>query len=202
MSIHRLKIDQQFAEIGVRSTPAKMNITLPRPQMRISTERPQMQIDRKAATFKVNRRKISNESGLKAPLELAKTFRNKGKQGALRGTGGAVDDGNFLSNHKVAGDKVPKLAKSKAMAALRKQDYNIGLMPQSSPEVTWDKGHMRINWSKHSVVIDFAGEYMPELSVDPKYSVEVFLRTQPYFRVMVEEAMDSGAPGRYVDQAI
>jgi hypothetical protein len=201
MSIQKLKIDQQIAEIGVRSTPARMNITLPRMQMKIHTEAPKMQIDKKAPTFKVNRQKISNESGLKAPLELAKTFRNKGNQGAMRGTRNAVDDGNFLSNPKVSGDKVPKLAAQKAMGALRKKDINIGLMPQGSPEVTWDKGYMRINWSKHSVVIDWDGEYMPQLTVDPRYSVEVFLRTEPYFRVMVEEAVDS-ARGRYVDRAI
>jgi len=200
MSIQRLKIDQQLAEIGVTSTPARMNITLPRMQMRVKTENAQMQIDRKAASFKINRKKINNESGLKAPLELAKTFRNKGRQGGHRGTKNAVDDGNFLANHKVQGDKVPKLAKNKAMSALQKKEMNIGLMPQTSPEVTWDKGHMRINWSKHSVVIDWDGEYMPELTVDPKYSVEVFLRTKPYFRVMVEEA--PSATGRYVDQAI
>jgi len=88
------------------------------------------------------------------------------------------------------------------MDTLRKKDVNVGLMPQSSPEVIWDTGHMRINWSKHSVVIDFSGEYMPEMTIDPKYSVEVFLRTEPYFRVMVEEVIDPGAPGRYVDRAV
>jgi len=203
MSIKRLNIDQQFAEIGVRSTPAKVNISLPRMHMRINTERPQMQIDRKAPSFKVNRKKINNESGLKAPLELAKTYRNKGRQAALRGAKNAKDDGNFIANPNIPGDKsMPTLAKNKMKRAMQKMDYNVGLMPASSPEVVWDKGHMRINWSKHSVVIDWDGEYMPEMTIDPKYSVEVFLRTQPYFRVMVEEAVESGAPGRYIDQAI
>jgi len=201
MAIQRLKIDQQFAEIGVRSSPARMNISTPRPQMRIKTETPQMQIDRKNASFKVNRRKINNESGLKAPLELAKTFRNKGRQGAHRAVRTNVDDGNFLANHNVPGDKVPKLAARKAMSALQKKDINIGLMPQTSPEVIWDRGHMRINWSKHSVVIDWDGEYMPTLTVDPKHSVEVFMRTEPFFRVMVEEMLPGGT-GRYIDQAI
>jgi len=202
MSIKRLNIDQQFAEIGVRSTPAKMNISLPRMQMRIRTETPQMQIDRKAPSFKVNRRKINNESGLAGSLELSKTFRNKGRQAALRGAKQAKDDGNFLANHRIPGDKVvPQLAKNKAMARAQKPDFNVGLMPAGSPEVTWDKGHMRVNWSKHSVVIDWDGEYMPELTIDPKYSVEVFLRKQPYFRVFVEEAVSPGA-GRYIDHAV
>ena len=202
MSIKRLNIDQQFAEIGVRSTPAKMNISMPRMQMRISTETPQMQIDRKAPTFKVNRKKINDSSGLKAPLELAKTYRDRGRQAALRGARQAKDDGNYIANPKIPGDKaIPQLAKNKASARLQKPDYNVGLMPASSPEVVWDKGYMRVNWSKHSVVIDWDGEYMPEMTVDPKYSVEVFLRKQPYFRVFVEEAVSPGA-GRYIDHAV
>jgi hypothetical protein len=92
------------------------------------------------------------------------------------------------------------LAKNKAMARLRKPETNIGLMPASPPEVTWDKGYMRINWSKHNIIIDYSGEYMPDMTVDPKYSIEVFLRTQPYFRVMVEEVLPNA--GRYVDRAI
>ncbi|MDR2599760.1 MAG: DUF6470 family protein [Oscillospiraceae bacterium] len=201
MSLLKLNIDQQLAQIGVRTTSARLNISLPRKNISIKSERPKMSIDKKAPTFKVNRQKINNESGLKSTGELAKTFRNKGRQAALQAAATAKNDGNFLANPKLPADKaIPQLAKNKTMARLGTKEYNIGLMPQSSPEVTWDKGHMRINWSKHSVVIDFSGDYMPDMSVDPKHSVEVFLREQPYFRVMVEEMIPNA--GRYIDHAI
>ena len=61
---------------------------------------------------------------------------------------------------------------------------------------------MSINWSKHSILIDWDGEYMPQLTIDPKYSIEVFMRTEPYFRISVEEIAMPGMTGRYVDQAI
>jgi hypothetical protein len=200
MSLKRINIDQQYAEIGVRYTPAKLNISMPRGQMSITNVRPQMHIERQAPSFRVNKRKQNNESGLKGPLELAKTFRNKGRQSALRGAAKFKEDGNFLANHKIPGDKVPSLAKKRATERLGPKNVNIGLIPQTSPEVTWDKGYMRINWSKHSIAIDWHGDYMPDMTVDPKHSVEVFLRTQPYFRVMVEEVFDSR--GRYIDHAI
>ena len=201
MSIKRLIIDQQPGAIGIRNTPAKMNISIPKSQISIKNERSQLQIDRKAPSFKVNQKKIRNESGLKDPAELSRIFRNKGRQAALRGARQNTEDGNFLANPKIPGDKsVPRLAKNKAMSRLQKPEINVGLMPQSAPEITWEKGYMRLNWSKHSVVIDWNGEYLPEMTVDPQYSVEVFMRTKPYFRVMVEEALDT--PGRYVDRAI
>jgi len=198
-----LNIDQQFAEIGVRSVRAKVNISSPRMQMRIRTETPQMSIDRKAPSFIVNRSKYNTKPGLKAPLDLAKSQRNKGRQAAFRSAQHAKDDGNVLANTKLPVEKSMQiLAKNKMKRTLQSPDVNLGSVSTSPREVTFDKGHMRINWSKHSVAIDWDGEYMPQMTVDPKYSVEVYLRTQPYFRVMVEEVIDPNAPGRYIDQAI
>ena len=200
MAIQQIRIVQQRAEIGVRTTPAKLNIQMPRGQININNQTPQMSIDEKMPTFKVDRQKLNSEIGLAGPLTLAKDFRNKGKQTALRAAAAAKNDGNLLANHKIPGDKVPRVARNRAMERLGTKDFNVGLMPQSPPEVSWDKGYMRINWSSHSVVIDYSGDYKPDISVDQKYSVEVFLRTKPYIRVMVEEAVSS--TGKYIDQAI
>lgn len=203
-NIQKIVIDQQLAEVGVRSVAAKMHITLPRMQMKIATETPEMEIDRKAPTFKVNRKKINSESGLKSPAEITTAYRDAGRTAALRGARTAAEDGNFLGDPaKKPGDRVPKLAHNKSMAAvMKKKQTNIALMPKSSPEVEWDRGYMRINWSKHSIVIDWDGEYMPQLTVDPKYSLEIFLRTEPYFRISVQDMVDPNMPGRLVDRAI
>jgi len=201
--IQKIIINQQLAELGIRSTPGKLNLSFPRMKMRITNEPTQMEIESKTPTFRINRKKINSESGLKAPMELAKEFRDEGRTGALRGARTAADDGNFLGETRRKGDRVGQLARKKTMSAiLKKQELNIGLMPKSRPEVVWDKGSMSINWSRHSILIDWDGEYMPQLTIDPKYSVEIFLRTEPYFRVSVEELLDPGMPGRYVDQAI
>jgi len=203
MSILRLNIDQQFAAIGVRSTPARMNIAQPRPQIRISNQNTQLQIDTQAPSFRVNRTKINNESGLKAPLELAKDFRNKGRQAALRGARQAKDDGNFIANPHIPGDKsIPALARNKAMSRLGTREFNVGLMPASSPEVTWQKGDISINWSKHSIVVDCDGAHMPRVTLAPKHSVDVFLRTQPYFRVSIEQAVNTRTLGRFIDRSV
>ena len=202
-NIQKITIDQQLAEIGVKSTPAQLNIKQPRMQMKIRTERPRMEIERKNASFKINRKKINAESGLKLPDDLSKDYRDKGKAGALRGARTAKDDGNYLGELRNPGDRVSKLARNKTMSAImKKQQLNVGLMPKSSPEVIWDKGSMRINWSKHSIVIDWDGDYMPQVTIDPKSQVEIFLRTEPYFRIMVNEGEDPNMPGRLVDEAI
>jgi len=201
--LQKLVIDQQRAEIGVKVTPAKMNISVPHMKMRIKTETPQMRIERRAPSFKVNRKKINNESGLKSPMEFTKVHRNEGLSSALKGIKAAGKEGDFIGDVRIQGNRIAKLSRSKSLAsATRKKQLELGLMPQSSPEFAWDKGSMSINWSKHSIVIDWDGDYMPRLTVDPKYSVEIYLRKEPYFRVRVKDMVDPNLPGRFVDQAI
>ena len=202
-NIQRINIDQQLAELGIRNTPAKLNIRYPRMEMRIKTENAKMEIDRKTPSFRISRKKQEGEIGAKTPLEFAKTNRDQGRTGALRGAKTAVDDGNFLGEMRRKGDRVGQLARKKTMSAiLKKQQVNIGLSPGSTAEVVWDKGSMSINWSRHSILIDWDGDFMPQLTVDPKYSVEVFLKTEPYFRVSVRDMIDPGMPGMVVDEAI
>ena len=202
-SIQNLTIDQQLAEIGLKVSHAKMRIDIPRMQMKITTELPQMEIEWKAPSFKVNRKKINNESGLKAPLEISREYRDKGLAAALKSAKTAGEEGDFLGDLRIRGSRMAKLSRSKTMAsATRKKQLELELMPKSSPEVEWDKGYMRINWSKHSIVIDWDGDYMPQLTIDPKYAVEIFMRTEPYFQVTVENTADPNSPGKYVDRAI
>ena len=202
-SISKIKIDQQLAQIGVKVTPAQMNIDRPRLQMKIHTEAPRMEIERKAPSFKINRRKINSESGLKPPSEFVRNYSNVGRTAAHKAAKTAGEEGDFLGNTKIHGNRVAKLARNKSMTAVtKKKQLDLQLMPKSSPEVVWDKGYMKINWSKQSIVIDWDGEFMPQVTVDPKYSVEVYLRTEPYFRVEFEEANDPSMPGRLVDRAI
>ena len=202
-NIQMININQQLAELGIRNTPAKLNIRSPHMEMRIKTENAKMEIEHKTPSFRISRKKMESEIGSKTPIEFAKSNREQGRTGALRGAKVAVEDGNFLGEMRRKGDRVGQLARKKTMSAiLKKQQVNIGLSPGSSAEVVWDEGSMSINWSRHSILIDWDGEFMPQLTVDPKYSVEIFLKTEPYFRVSVRDMIDPEMPGRVVDAAI
>ena len=43
---------------------------------------------------------------------------------------------------------------------------------------------------------------MPRVTIDPKYSIEIYLRTEPYFRIVVNEGKDMSIPGSLVNKAI
>ena len=188
-----LNIDQRLAQVGVGSSRAGMNITHNRRTMRLREETPQVQIETSTPKFSVNRRKINAEMNLYGPVELTKKHRDKGKQTVLSGIRRAGQEGDFLGDARRPGQQIGQLARNNAMAAaMRKKDFNIGLMPQSMPEMTWDTGSVNINWTRHSLVIDWDGDYMPQLTVDIKFPVDIHLRAEPYFSVTVEDLKTPG----------
>ena len=204
-TVQRISIDQQIAEIGVRVTNAQLNITMPRVQMRLTNEVPTFEIERRNPSFRINRQQLNASMGLEPPSTFARSMSEVGRQGVMRGIRQAVSDGNFLGDVRRGGDRVGQLARNRAMSEIARRTsgrVNIGLMPNERPEVVWDMGEMSINWSRHSIIIDWDGEFFPEMIVDPKHSVEIFLRTEPYFRVSVEEMQVPGMTGVLVDQAI
>ena len=200
--IPQIRIEQQKAEIAVKSTPASMRISKPQLKMKITSEIPKFEAHQQVPRFKMNWKKVRSESGIKSQGEMSKAYREAGRQAALQGAKQAASDGNFLGNMRIHGDRVAMLAKNKALSDIQeKRQINVGLMPKSSPQVEWDKGSMRVSWSTHSLVIDWEGDYMPQVTVDPPHSVEVYLRTKPYVKVMVE---DTAPPSNsmHVDAAI
>ena len=202
-SIKNITIEQQLAEIGVRKTPAQIHIEQQQMEMKIKTESPKMDIERKNPSFKVVRKKpYSGSSGMKSSQDISKDYRDKGKVDLSRNAKGAAGGSNSVGDVKKPGRKPGRLARSLAKSNTIKKKDSGGLSSKGSPEVEWDKGYMRINWSKHSILIDWDGEYMPRVRIDPKHSIEIYLRTEPYFRIKVNDGKDLNLPGAVVDKAI
>jgi len=200
MTIPRIRIDQQTAQIGVRGGPASMQMSQPNGQIRISQSTPELTVDTQIPTFRGNRQRVNNESGLKDPLTLARDFRNKGKQAALQAAATYKKEGNFIANPRIPGDKsIPMMVKNKMRQFFQKQDYNVGLMPSSIPSLDWNKGHINVNFSKHSISIDRTGGAMsPQITANINFPVDVFLTRQPYVRVSVEHV----TIGRHIDRTV
>lgn len=200
MGIQRINIDQQLSAIGIRSNLGGISIEKPQGQLTINNERPQLTIDTQLPSFRINTQKLRADLNLHAPLQFSQQFRDEGRQTAVRATGQFKSDGNYLGNYQVpAEDRVPSLAKNKAMSRLGPKEVNIGLMPPSPPELNWDKGQVNVDFSPHKLEIDFNGANTAQVSLDPQSSVEIYLRQRAYFSVSVVDAV---SPGRYIDSTI
>ena len=199
MTISRIIIDQQTAQIGVRGGPATLQMSQPNGQINIQQSDPELTVDTQIPTFRGNRQQISNESGLMDPLTLAKDFRNKGRQGALRAARTYAAEGDFIANPAIPGDKsIPAMVRNKMRQFFQKPDYNVGLMPSSIPSLDWNKGYINVSFSKHSISINRTGGAMaPQITANINFPVDVFVSRQPYIRVSVEQGT-----GRHIDRTV
>lgn len=188
--IPRISIEQQMAAIGVNTTPAQLSITSPRPQMKVNNTPPEMDFTQETPEFTVNWKQVRNESGLKNPNALTLSLRDSAKIQVTEYISGQVASGDYLGRVETPGNRVANEARGKNMETAQK-DINLGTMPQSLPQVSWDPGEIDINWTNHQFKIQWEGEYMPEVKLEPPYSVEIFLRDKPYIRISVEEMQDA-----------
>jgi len=205
MSIQRLTFDYQLAQVGVRGNrSARLNISSPRENITIQNGSTALQVSTQIPRFRGNRKQVNNESGLMDPLTFAKQFRNKGNQKALQAAADYKNDGNFIANPNIPGDKsIPMLAANKMKRVLGPKEKNIGLMPSSIPSLEWDRGHIRVDATRQNVSVDWNGKNTADVSADTNYPVEVFLSRQPYFRVTgVEQAVTNSTYGRYIDRTV
>jgi hypothetical protein len=200
-AISRIIIDQQYAQIGVKVTRAQMHISTPQPQMQVNSEMPEMTVETQAPKFKLNWKKVQAESGLKRPIPLTLDIRDKSRQKILENTAKASRDGDFLAKVEQPGDRVVQIARRDSLQQSTKE-LNLGLMPKSKPEVEWTRGAIRIDWSRPHFDIEWTREYLPEIVIDPPYSVEIYLRREPYFKITVESGEDPFKVSRYVRHSV
>ena len=196
-----INIDQQYATIGINVTPAQMKITTPHPEMTVTSESPEMTVESKRPEFKVNWKKVRSESGLKPPGDFTLSVRDNARGKIMNYVGESVHDGDYLGKVEAPGNRVARQSRTKSLKTAQ-VDINIESVPKSLPEVEWKPGYIHIKWSDHKFKIDWQGEYMPEILIDPPFSVEIFLRDRPYIKISVEDQLERSYAGRVVDKML
>ena len=204
MPLQTLSINQQSAQIGVRSSHARMQISAPRELIRIQNNRPQLQIDTQIPTFTVPRERLRSEQGLAGSTSFAKDFRNKGRQAAMRATATYAAEGDFITNPKIPGDKsIPMMVKNKMKRYFQKPETNIGLMPSSPPSLDWTKGYINVNATRHNITVDWKGRNTADISVDTGYPVEVSLSRRHSISVAPGgPAVTKDTYSRFIDRSV
>ncbi len=198
-TISQLQIEQQRAVIEIKTTNAAVQISTPRPQMRIigGNQPPQMQMEMQDPEFEVDWQRVRSESGLTPVIAKTKEIAGETQQLMLEYTSEAANDGSYLSQIEMGGNRVAQLAKQKTYAE-GQTDINLGLMPQSQPNIQWTPGNISINWENSQLEVEWDGEFLPSVTVEP-HSVEIFLRDRPYIKITVVESAILSSVGRQVD---
>ena len=204
MAIMRINLAHQTAQLSVRSSPARMQISMPQERIRIQNDTPQLQIETQMPTFQVPVQRLRSETGLAGPLSFARQFSSRGRQAAMRAIATYAAEGDAIANVNIPGDKsIPMMVSNKMRNYFRKPETNIGLMPSSPPSLDWTPGYINVNATRHNISVDWSGSNMAQVTADISFPVEVSLNGRPSVWISsIEPAVENRTMGRYIDRSI
>ena len=152
----------------------------------LTTETPEMSVSgTEPPAFQLNFSRLMSDIGNKSPSVLASDLTSNSRGHSLGYVNQTAQDGNFLASTELGGNRAAQLIKQQN--APQPLEFNVGLNPPNPPEIRWNDNSFRIDWSGNGVKIEWEPDYMPSLEVDPRVSVEVYLRNMPKITITVEE---------------
>jgi hypothetical protein len=116
-----------------------------------------MNVERKAPSFKVDWKKVWAQSGRRSPQHLknymVQTSRSKVDNAIRR----IAQNGDYmLALENYVNTKRSPIAELSIQGMNNDRvETNISSMPQSSPDVVWDPGYVRIEWTAGDVQIEW-----------------------------------------------
>jgi hypothetical protein len=167
--------------------------------MQITSEPPEVTIENQAPEFKVNWKRAAAPPVVRAPRPPARTVvtDNQVQIDAPE----PVGDSDKLNSARARGIRNSQRSRQKSI----KMDHvqiNLNSVPKSKLDVEWTPGVISVNWTRGSLSVDWIGEYMPQVVVDPPFSIDVFLREKPYIKIMVEDGTVPDVAGSYIDMSL
>ena len=173
-----------------------MRIVTPRPEMQIINEPAELTIEHQIPEFKVNWKKTQVPQATPARVATHNTAADILPQESV-----AAGDNDKMSSARARGIIHSQRARQKSIKMDNVQ-VNLNSVPKATPEVEWTPGVINVNWTRGSLSVDWIGEYMPQVVVDPPFSIDVFLREKPYIKIMVEDGTAPGAAGSVIDMSL
>jgi len=180
----RININEQRAQLGLNITRSNLNINTPAPEIQINNQSSQLRIDKEEPSFTVHKEAVRREMGILTSGQFARDFADAGRQSAMQGIARRANDGDLLARFQVQGrDAIPTLARNASMARLGPVEVNIGLMPRSLLQMSWNVNQINVNFSNHSLTVDSTRENQAQISLHPPHSVSAYFATPPHMDI-------------------
>lgn len=199
-TIPNIVIDQCFGSLGIELTPAQMKITTPRPEMQITNEPPEFTVEQKFPELKVNWDNDYKASAAK-PMRRQQHIAAPQVHVQNHNTENHTNS-DELGASRARGTRRAKQRSQQKQINMEQVQINLNSVPASSPKYEWTPGVININWTRGNLSVDWVGEYMPQVVVDPPFSIDVYLREKPYIKIMVEDGSAPGPAGANVDMKL
>jgi len=169
-----LKIDQTWAQIGLKSSLPQLKLQIREPQLKIKETMVEVQIKQQDASVQCDSTECRAEMGLRTPLAFSRYLAQKGWQDSLAYIGQEARTGDMMA--RIDKHNISSVMSYLGSEPFANQQFNFARIPKSPVTVEVIPGELQMNWQ------------MGDLQVQPRYGdvttnlvrgdVNIFLRQQ------------------------
>jgi hypothetical protein len=157
----------------------------------------QMRIEKKGPVFHVDRTQTQQALHIGPMLQAAQAFYQQAYQDGLSAIGDIASRGDEMM---WIGNNSYSLADIAAQRAMDDQgELNTSMLPPA--ELQWDPGYFNINWSAHSLEMEWDISTWADIRVEPGY-VEIRMAKYPSLVIKVKYDENDKTGGKLVDKYI
>lgn len=161
--MQQIQIQQQFGQIGIKITPAKLNLAIKQPELDLSPKPADLALHTEYPEVIIDLRESFNTMGLQDIVSLEKTEAAEARKTVLSGIERRVADGEKMREPN--GPSVAKIVSDSAPQMILKKELKLGLMPEAPPKISaklgsikgsYSPGNLNGNYTRGTITGDFA----------------------------------------------
>lgn len=165
-----LEIRTTWPQMGMRTTPSRLEIIQPNGELQIKQQKVEMSIDRELPRVLIDQSSCFKELGVKNLVEMTQETAQLARQSVLEYIGKMTEEADRLGQIEYKGPVIAELSLER-MEQLR--EFNIAFIPQSRPQFDVT-GHLKINWGVREGHAEYQPHF-PKISFQPG-KLEIYMR--------------------------
>jgi len=153
MRLPQIRIDQQFAKIGINMADAKVQMSQPQADLSIKQPKADMQIHTREGKLTIDQSQAFHDLGQYPAKEAIRLEAEEGKKTVAEGTRRRRREGDQLMKIENGGDPIKQQAKNRMPREYR--PFNIGVIPSyNSVKINYEPAEVNIDIQANKPIID------------------------------------------------
>ena len=178
----QLRIDQQYAKIGLDIKEPFLNLKTTLPAVELAIKEPQLKMESKRPVIHIDQTKCFADAGRRKPLDFAWYCADLARSDVAAAVDRIVSDGNYLAGIE-NGNSIPELAAASMDESI---DFNVTFIPKQRPDIWFDLYPVNIDLDRGTVDLQLhRGEFDSNLQ---RGQVNAYLRQKNYININWEES--------------
>lgn len=183
----QIRIDQQFAQIGLNITKPFLSMQIKKPQIELNIEEPKLEIHSPRPKIYIDQRQCFADKDRRGIQDFMDYWTGIAKNKAIEATAAISSEGDMLAQIE-KGITIEDLA---AQAMDNMVDYNVTAVPKQPPKIEADVRPVEIKLHRGTVDLK-----LHRGRVEPNFQwgkVQVYIEQQNYLKISWEESFNREA---------